>query len=392
MEIIPSERVLAIGPYAFAEVDRAVERLKEKGIEPIDFGVGDPTTPTPELIRDACKEAVDGRKSFGYPGYIGTPEFREAAAQWMSRRFGVDLDPAAEVTSTIGSKEAIFNFHEGLVNPGDVVLIPTPCYPPYTRGTLFAEGRSYFLPLVREKGFLPDLKAIPEEILRAAKLLWINYPNSPSGRIAPPGFFEEVVAFGRRHDVIIASDEAYSEIYFDGPPRSILEFARDGVVAFFSLSKRSAMTCYRVGWVAGDQRIVEIFKKVKTNIDSGTPAFIQDAAITALSDEDHVAAMRREYREKRDIMVEAFVALGLPDCTPEATLYIWQRVPDGMTSEEFTRLLLREDMAIVCTPGPWISNPAPDGSNPGKGHVRFALVPPVEAVREAARRIQRLRF
>ena len=222
-------------------------------------------------------------------------------------------------------------------------------------------------------------------------------PEEPPGEEEPPAnpppeFFEEVVEFGRRHDVIIASDEAYSEIYFDGPPRSILEFARDGVVAFFSLSKRSAMTCYRVGWVAGDRRIVEIFKKVKTNIDSGTPAFIQDAAIAALSDETHVEAMRREYREKRDIMVEAFVAVGLPDCTPEATLYIWQKVPDGMTSEEFTRLLLREDMAIVCTPGPWISNPAPDGSNPGKGHVRFALVPGHEAVREAARRIQSLRL
>ena len=392
MNIVPSKRVQSIGAYAFAEVDKEVSKLRARGIEPIDFGVGDPTSPPPDIVIEALREGAVRRATAGYPSYIGAPEYRRAAADWFERRFGVKLDPETEIASTIGSKEGIFNFAEGFVNPGDYVIIPTPGYPPYTRGTIFAEGIPYHVPLLRENGFLPDLDAIPAEVCRKARLMWINYPNSPSGVIAPPEFFKRVIEFGRKRDIIIASDEAYTEIYFKEKPHSILEFAREGVVVVQSLSKRSAMTCYRVGFVCGDARIVDIFKKVKTNIDSGTATFIQDAAIAALGDEEHVEQMRREYRAKRDIMVDAFKAAGLEDCTPEATIYIWQKCPERMTSLEFVKMLLADDIAVVTTPGAWISDKTADGLNPGEGYVRLALVPTVEESRKAAGRIRLLKL
>lgn len=393
MDIVPSQRVQSIGAYAFAEVDREVEKLKEQGITPIDFGVGDPTIPTPEVIREAAKRGIDERKAAGYPSYIGAPEYRSAVADWMKRRFNVDLDPDTEIASTIGSKEAVFHFAEAFVNPGDIVIVPTPGYPPYARGTLFAEGKSYFVPILPENGFLVDLDSIPRDVCETAKIMWITYPNSPSGAVAPLEYLQKVAEFGQRHGIIIASDEAYSEIYFgEEPPHSILEVARDRVVVFQSLSKRSAMTCYRVGWIAGDPRIVDVFKKVKTNIDSGTPTFIQDAAIAALSDETHVEEARRDYKQKRDILVDALVRVGLPDCSPAATIYLWQRVPEGMTSVEFATKLLAPDVAIVTTPGAWLSDLTENGLNPGEGFVRFALVPSVEATREAAQKLANLRL
>ncbi|HHT9120779.1 MAG TPA: aminotransferase class I/II-fold pyridoxal phosphate-dependent enzyme [Candidatus Hypogeohydataceae bacterium YC41] len=390
-EIRPSRRLASISPYAFAEVGKLVASLKAQGITPIDFGVGDPTTPTPEIIRKETQKAVDTRKSAGYPSYIGSKEFRVTVSEWLKKRFDVTIDPGTEVCSTIGSKEGVFNFHEGFVDPGDYVIIPTPGYPPYARGTLFAEGRPYFIPLLPENRFLPDLKSIPEEVCKKAKLLWVNYPNNPCAVCAPLSFFEEVVAFGQKYNVIIASDEAYTEMYFNDLPHSILEVTKEGVVAFQSLSKRSAMTCYRVGWVAGDKRIIDIFKKVKTNIDSGTATFIQDGAIAALKDENHVQQMREEYRAKRDILVKALASIGLPDCTPEATLYLWQRVPEGMASVDFAKRLLDPKIAIVVTPGAWISDKTETGLNPGEGYVRFALVPSLEATLEAAERLKALK-
>jgi len=393
MQVVPSKRVSSIGAYAFAEVDRQVEKLKEKGIQPIDFGVGDPTTPTPELVREATKAGIERHRSSGYPSYIGSAEYRQAIADWMKRRFGVTLDPEREITSTIGSKEAVFNFAEAFVNPGDIVIVPTPGYPPYTRGTQFAEGEVYYVPLLAEKGFLIDLEAIPAEVAERARILWINYPNSPSGAVAPRRFLEQVAAFGQEHNIIIASDEAYSEIYYtDEPPISMLEVARDGVVVFQSLSKRSAMTGYRIGWAAGDERIIETFKKVKTNIDSGTPTFIQEGAIAALRDEEHVERSRAEYRLKRDILADALVASGLQDCRPAATIYLWQRVPQGWTSVAFATRLLEADIAVVTTPGAWLSQQTADGTNPGEGFVRFALVPSLEDTRKAAGKLAAARW
>jgi len=392
LEIVPSKRVQSIGAYAFAEVDKQVEKLKKKGIEPIDFGVGDPTSPTPEIVREGTKEGIEKRKCSGYPSYIGSPEFRETICKWMKRRFGVTLDPATEVSSTLGSKEGIFNFAEGFVDPGDYVIIPTPGYPPYTRGTLFAEGIPFFVPLLPENKYLPDLSSIPKDVCKKAKIMWANYPNSPSGVTASTDFLKEIVAFGQENDIIIVSDEAYIDIYFGKPPHSILEITTEGVAAVHSMSKRSAMTCYRIGWVAGDRRIVDIFKKVKTNIDSGTATFIQDGAIAGLNDETHVQVMREEYKVKRDILIKALTGIGLADCTPEATIYIWQRVPEGMTSLDFAIKLLEPEIAIVTTPGEWISDESFDGHNPGEGFVRFALVPGIKQTEEAAKRISRLKL
>ncbi|MCP5007348.1 MAG: aminotransferase class I/II-fold pyridoxal phosphate-dependent enzyme [Planctomycetes bacterium] len=392
MEIVASKRVQSIGTYAFAEVDKQVGKLKEQGVEPIDFGVGDPTTPTPEIVREATKQGIETRKSSGYPSYTGIADLRESIVQWSKKRFGITLDPATEICSTLGSKEAVFNFPEGFVDPGDYAIIPTPGYPPYARGTLFAEGTPFFVPLLPQNNFLPDLNSIPADVCKKAKLMWINYPNSPSGVNAPIDFLKKVVDFGQKNNIIIVSDEAYIDLYFGEPPQSILNVTTEGVVAVNSMSKRSAMTCYRVGWIAGDKRIVDIFKKVKTNIDSGTATFIQDGAIASLNDEKHVQIMRDEYKVKRDMLVKALTGIGLQDCTPESTIYLWQKVPGGMTSLDFAIKLLAPEIAIVTTPGEWISDESYDGHNPGEGFVRFALVPSIEKTEEAAKKISNLKL
>jgi LL-diaminopimelate aminotransferase len=389
----PSRRLAAIGGYAFDEVNRRVEALKARGISPIDFGVGDPTVPTPSLAREALKVAVDARATAGYPAYEGDPAFREAVAAWTKRRFGVTLDPATEICATIGSKEAVFNVHEGLVDPGEIVLCPSPGYPPYKRGTAFAEGTPWFYPLTRANGFLPDLDAIPDAIAAKARAIWVCYPNSPSGAVADEAFYRKLLAWAKQRDIAVLSDEAYSEIYFTPKaPPSALQAGKEGVLAFFSMSKRSAMTGWRVGWVAGDARLVSLFRKVKTNIDSGTATFVQDGATAALGDEAHVTQFRAEYREKRDILARGLIAAGLPDCTPAATLYLWQKTPAGLSGVEFAQRLLDPAVAVVCTPGEWLSDPVADGTNPGAGHVRFALVPSLSDTKLAAQRISALRF
>lgn len=391
MGVNSSEIIKGLGNYAFAEVDKEVEKLKAKGIAPIDFGVGDPINPTPQFIRDACKDALDKRSTAGYPSYIGDIKFREKVSKWNKERFNITLDPNTEITSSIGSKEAIFNFPNAFINPGDYVLVPNPGYPPYKRGTQFAHGRVYFMNLLPENNFLPDLESIPSDIIKKAKIMWINYPNNPTTAIATPEFYKKVIKFCQDNDIILASDEPYSENYYDIKPTSALEISKKGVVVFQSLSKRSNMTTYRVGWVCGDSEIIAAFKKLKTNIDSGTPTFIQDAAIAALDDEKHVEEFRDDYKIKRDLMIDAFNSIGLEECRPEGTIYIWQKCPKNMTSVEFATLLLKEDIAVVCTPGAWISDEA-HGINPGEGYVRFALVPTVKEVKEAAKRIKTLKF
>ncbi|MFH0803177.1 MAG: aminotransferase class I/II-fold pyridoxal phosphate-dependent enzyme [bacterium] len=381
-----NEKIRALGSYAFAEIDGEVARLREEGIQPIDFGVGDPQDPTPESIREAARRGVDLCARSGYPSYSGSSEFREAVAAFMKRRFGVKLDPNQEISATIGSKEAVFNFPNAFIDPGDIVLVPNPGYPPYERGTLFAGGTSYFMNLTDENGFFPDFESIPPEILRSARILWLNYPNNPTTRTATEAFYRKAIAFAGEHGLIIASDEAYTENYYENKPCSILQFGRAGIVVFQSLSKMANMTCYRSGWICGDAEIISVFKKLKTNIDSGTCTFIQDAAAEALLNTGYQEELRKNYTLKRDILVRALREAGLPDCTPQGTIYLWQKCPEGLTSFEFARLLLRKDIAVVVTPGPMLSRPA-QGVDPGEGYVRFALVPPVEECRKAAERI-----
>ena len=388
MKIQISDKLASISNYAFAEVENEVAKLKNLGIAPIDFGVGDPKEPTPEIVRNAIKKAVDVRKTSGYPSYNGSDEYRLEVSKWIKKRFGINLDFQKEIVSTIGAKEAVFNFPHAFLNDGDYVIAPNPRYPPYEKGTLFAGGKTYFVPLVKENNYLMNLEKIPRDIVKKAKILWINYPNNPTGAVATEEFFKEAVDFGHDNDIIIASDECYSEIYYSEKPHSVLEYSKEGAVAFQSLSKRSCMTGYRIGWTAGDENIISAFKKLKPNIDSGTPTFIQDAAFAALQDEQHVEKSRKDYKQKRDIIVNALTSVGLDSCMPEATLYVWQKTPNGIYSVEFAKKLLQKEIAIVVTPGAWISNNF-NGLNPGENYVRFALVPTLEETKEAAQKIMK---
>jgi LL-diaminopimelate aminotransferase len=382
-----SRRIRELSGYAFDELDRRVARLRERGIAVIDFGVGDPRDPTPELVRRACAEGLERHAASGYPSYVGALRFREAAAEWTARRFGVTLDPEREICATIGSKEAIFHFPLAVLDPGDVVLAPNPGYPPYARGAAFAGGRVVWLDLDPEHGFLPRLEQLDPALLDRARILWVNSPHNPTGAVADRDFWVRCLEFCRRHGIILAADESYSEIYFDEPPMSPLELSREGVVVFQSLSKRSCMTGYRVGWVAGDERIIAAFKKLKTNIDSGCPSFIQDAAVAALADESHVAEQRRRYRRRRDILLETFRELGWPTLTPAGTFYIWQPVPPGMSVLELAVRLLDERLALAAMPGSWLAESS-DRGNPGEGYLRFALIPSEADCLVAAERLR----
>lgn len=389
MEVRASSRLSGLADYPFAEIDRSVAELRSRGVSVIDFGVGDPTSPTPPQIRQVAARGLEIHASGGYPSYVGSPAFRRAVAEWMCHRFGVELDPETEILSAIGAKEAVFHFPMAFLEPGDVVLVPSPGYTPYYTGTLFASGTPYFMPLLEENDFLPCFEDIPATVLARARIMWLNYPNSPTGRVAPDWFLKRSVEFCHQHGIILASDEAYTELYYTSKPRSMLEFGREGVVVFQSLSKRSAMTGYRVGWVCGDKNIIRWLKKLKMNIDSGVPNFIQDAAIAALADDKHVELSRAEYRAKRDLLLRAFETAGLDATPPEATIYIWQKTPPGMSDVEYAHKLLDPSIACVVMPGSWISMPVEGGGNPGQGYVRWALSPPIELVEEAARRIAR---
>ena len=375
-----------------------VAELKNQGIDVIDFGVGDPIDPTPDFIRNALKQAADDYVSAGYPSYTGRLEFRQAVAEYNRLRFGVELNPNTQICSTVGSKEAVFNFPEAILNPGDVILIPSPGYPPYKRGTTFAEGVPYFYPLLKENNFYPDFNSFPPDVVAKAKILWLCYPNNPTGALATREFYQRALAFTKQHNLILASDECYTDIYMtDEPPASILELIppdqleNSNVITFHSLSKRSNMTGYRIGWVAGDPVLIDAFKKLKTNIDSGTPDFIQSAAISALGNEDHVVTQRALYRERAKVLTQALREIGLTPATPQGAFYLWQRVPQGITSVEFAQKLLHPNIALVVTPGAWISDECtqPDGTviNPGEGYVRFALVPNLEQTKQAAERL-----
>lgn len=394
MNIQPSDKLKNLAPYAFKEINDKVEALRKRGITPIDFGVGDPSEPTPDFVIEGLTEAGRKHAKTGYPNYAGSLDFREAAARYMKRRFGVILDPESEISSNIGSKEAIFNFPEGFINPGDTVIIPSPGYPPMRTGTIFAGGKPYFVPLLAENDFLIDYAAIPAEVCKRAKIIWLNYPNSPTGAIASREYYEGLAAWAREHSIIIAADEGcYIDIYFVEKPISILEVAREGVIVFYSLSKRNNMTGYRVGFVAGDSAVISIFKKLKMNIDSGTPDVIQEVAIKALDDDHHIAQMRKLYEKKRDILLAALKGIGLETKNSEATFYIWQKVfsdttPQAGSDLEFAKKLLDPSIAIVVTPGSLISDECEGKINPGKGYVRFALVPAVSEIKEAALRLK----
>ncbi len=386
MKIKIAERIRALPPYLFAHIDELKQEQRRKGVDVIDLGIGDPDLPTPPHIVAALQKATTDPTTHRYPSYAGLLETRAAAAGFYLRRFKIDLDPTSEVVTLIGSKEGIAHLPVALIDPGDLVLCPDPGYPVYATGTHFAGGEIYPMPLRRERGFLPDLGAIPTEIARRAKVMWVNYPNNPTAAIAPLAFYEEVIAFAREHEIIVASDLAYSEMYYDGvAPHSILEVpgARECAIEFYSLSKTYNMTGWRVGFAVGNRELVGALGKVKTNVDSGVFEAVQRAAIAALSGEQScVDDMRKIYSERREVLCGGLSRAGFDVIVPSASFYCLVAVPAGSTSLEFAGRILSE-AGVVATPA--------TGFGPfGEGFIRLTLCADKARLEEAVARLARL--
>lgn len=380
-----ADRIKSLPPYLFAEIDRKIAQKKKEGIDIIDLGIGDPDIPTPEHIISACCKAAENPENHGYPSYVGMPAFRQAVADRYKRDFNLDLDPKSEVITLMGSKEGIYHTHFALVNQGDVVLYSDPGYPVPETATKFAGGTPYSMPLLKENNFLPDLDEIPEETAKKAKMLWINYPNNPTAAVADKEFYKEVMDFARDNDIIVCSDEAYSAIsYDDYKPPCFLEIdgARDVGVVFDSLSKTYNMTGWRIAYAVGNSEIISGLGKIKTNVDSGVPQIIQEAAITALNGpQDCIKENVLIYKERRDALVDGLNSIGLPCEKPRATFYTWLEVPGG-DSMAFAGKLL-DGAGVVCTPGVGFGEY-------GEGFVRMALTKTVKRIEEAVERIEKV--
>lgn len=378
-----ARRVQQLPPYLFAEISRKIAEKRAQGVDVISFGIGDPDLPTPPHVIEALKRAADDPVNHRYPETEGLPELRQAMARWYERRFGVMLDPDKEVVPLIGSKEGIAHVALCLVDPGDVALVPDPAYPVYAVGTMFAGGEVYPLPLREERGFLPDLDAVPADVARRANVLWINYPNNPTAACATLEFFERVVHFARRHDIAVCHDLAYADVAYDGyTPPSFLEVpgARDVGIEFNSLSKAYNMTGWRVGMAVGNAVLVDALTRVKSNLDSGIPQAIQHMAIAAMEGpQDVIAQHNAVYQRRRDRMVEVLRAIGLKVEPPKASLYIWAKLPEGERSIDFATRLL-EDTGVVVTPGIGY------GAH-GEGYIRLSLTTPDDRIDEGLRRL-----
>ena len=388
IKIEKSDRLNSLPPYLFKEIDRQKEEVKKQGVDIIDLGVGDPDMPTPPHIIDALNKAASDPANHRYPSYSGMEDFNGAVARWYKRRFNVDLDPLNEVVTLIGSKEGIAHIPLAFINPGDVALVSSPGYPVYDIGVKFAGGETYFMNLLKENNFLPDLGAIPDEIAGKAKMMFINYPNNPTSAVATEGFFQDVVLFAKLHNIIVCHDAAYTEMAFDGyKPISFLETKGANTVGieFHSLSKTYNMTGWRIGFAVGRAEVIQALGQVKSNIDSGAFQAIQIAGITALEgDQTCVKAMNREYAERRDILAEGLSGLGLSFEKPKATFYIWIEVPHGYTSSEFAGHLLTKG-GIVVTPGNGFGAA-------GEGYIRMALTVGKERLKEVIERIGSIGF
>jgi LL-diaminopimelate aminotransferase len=378
-----AKRIEKLPPYLFAEISRKIAEKRAQGVDVISFAVGDPDMPTPSHVIDALCQAARDPANHRYPETDGLPDLRRAIARWYERRFDVSLDPDREVLPLIGSKEGIGHIALCFIDPGDLALVPDPGYPVYSGGTMFAGGDCYFLPLTEENDFLPDLEAIPEAVARRAKLMWISYPNNPTGAVAELDFFEQVVRFAKEHGIAVCHDAPYTEVAFDGyRPVSFLQAAgaRDVGVEFHSFSKSYNMTGWRIGMVVGNATMVDALMRVKSNLDSGIPQAIQRMAIAALEGpQECIAEHNAIYQRRRDRLVAALAGMGLKVRPPKASLYLWARLPEGRTSLEFASRLL-DDIGVVVTPG--------IGYGPhGEGYVRLSLTIPDEQMEEGLRRL-----
>jgi LL-diaminopimelate aminotransferase len=380
----PSQRLEAIPPYMFAELERRIEAKRDEGIDVISLGIGDPDMPTFRYIVEAMREAVGDPEAQKYPSNRGRREFREAFADFYLQRFGVEIDPVTEVIPAIGAKECIYNLCFAFLDPGDVALVSDPGYPVYTGGPVLAGAEAYLLPLRPDLEFTPDLDAIPEEKLEAARLLFINYPNNPTGAIVPEGFFERVVELAARHEILVVHDNAYSETTFDGyvaPSFLATPGAKEVGVEVFSLSKGYNMTGWRCAAILGNPEAIKTYWRLKTNVDSGLFEAVQLAGAAALRGPGkEVEEMCRIYQRRRDLVVDALHDIGVEVEAPRGTIYIWAPVPDGHTSTSFAELVL-EEAAVVISPG---SMYGPSG----EGFFRISLTTPDEPLREAVQRLK----
>jgi LL-diaminopimelate aminotransferase len=381
-----AKRVEQLPPYLFARISELIAARRAAGVDVISLGIGDPDVPTPPYLIERLKQAAETPANHRYPESDGLPEFRRAVTRWYRKRHNVELDPDAEVVSLIGSKEGIGHLPLCLIDPGDAALVTDPGYPVYAIGTMFAGGDVVRVPLREEDGWLPRLDEVPEEEARRAKLLWLNYPNNPTGAVADLPFFERAVEWAREHDVVIAHDLAYADVAYDGyVPPSILEVdgARDVAIEFNSLSKSFNMTGWRVAMAVGNHSVIDALTRVKTNLDSGVPQAIQEMAILALDDpRDSIEQHNRIYQRRRDRAVEVLRALGLRLEPPKASLYVWARLPRGEPSSGAYAARLVEETGVVVTPGA-------SYGDAGEGYIRISLTVPDDRLEEALSRLER---
>lgn len=378
-----ANRIKNLPPYLFAEIDKMINSAKEKGVDVISFGIGDPDLPTPDNIVARMIEAVQDPSTHSYPSYEGLYEYRRAVSEWYNRKYNIKLDPDKEIVSLIGSKEGIAHLPFCYINKDDIALVPDPGYPVYKTSVILAGGQTEIVPLLEENDFLPDLDSIDPEIARRAKLFFLNYPNNPTGAIANEDFFQRLIDFAHKYDVIIAHDAAYSEIGLDGyNPPSFLQFdgAKEIGIEFNSLSKPFNMTGWRIGWAAGREDVIEALGRIKTNIDSGIFEAVQYAGIEALnSAEENIIKMNKLYTKRRDLIVEGLQELGWDVKKNMASFYLWAKVPEGYSSTEFSTHIF-EKTGVFFTPGIGY------GQN-GEGFVRIALTVAEDKIKEALKRL-----
>ncbi len=381
-----SKRVQSLPPYLFLEIDKAKRQAAQQGRDVIDLGVGDPDQPTPKFIIEALYKASLEPANHRYALDQGMPVLRRAIEGWYKRRFNVVLNPDTEILPLIGSKEGIAHFPLAFLNPGDISLVPDPCYPPYKGGTILAGGKAYLMPLLEQNNFLPDLNKIPLLSRKKAKIIFVNYPNNPTNACASDDFYRKLIEFATKNKIIIISDLAYSEMTYDGyKARSLLEFpgAREVVIEFHSLSKTYNMTGWRIGWASGNAQLISALAKVKSNIDSGIFSAIQLAGVAALEGpQDYLKSMCGIYQERRDILMDGLSALGWKAIRPKATFYVWIKIPVKTNSISFAAKLLKE-ADIVATPGVGFGKY-------GEGYIRMALTVSKERIREALERLKKI--
>jgi len=385
MTIEFNERLQKLPPYLFIEIDRKKRKLQESGVDVIDFGIGDPDTPTPNFVISAMQEAVTRPEYHHYPLGRGKTFFRQACALWFEKRFGVILDPDKEVVALIGSKEGIGHLPFAFLNQNEITLVPEPGYPVYANTTILAGGEPFFMPLKKSNGFLPDLSAIPASVLKKARLIFLNYPNNPTGAAAPDSFWKETLSFCEKHGIILASDAAYSDIYYREKPKSIFQFPGGNAVGveFHSLSKTFNMTGWRIGFACGNEKVLAGLATVKENLDSGVFEGIQAAGSAALAaPEGFTEGLRRMYRRRMETLVSGLNALGISCCVPAGTFYLWVKTPAGENSTQFSTLLL-EKFGIITTPGVGFG---PDGD----GYVRFSITLDESRIKEALSRLSKM--